>query len=224
MNITLPPWSYSSINCFETCPKQYYHKYILKQKEPISVHAKNGTNTHTALEHRLRDKKPLDVAYSPYEKLVGSVEKAATGGELLVEVPLAITKEFTPCGFFDRNVWGRGKADIVIKKLPRMWVGDWKTGKIREKKFQVQVFAGFLFKMYPEAEEIHANNLWLNDGKVGESYRFTKEGESSIWQEILYKLGRIELAASKDKFDPKPSGLCKMCFVKDCPFNKNEEV
>ena len=219
---TIPPWSYSALSTFENCPKQYYHRYILREKEPETEVTKHGTAVHKALEDRLRDhvKKPLPDAYATYEKLAGGVEKAAEGGLLMVELPLALDKSFQPCHFFGKEVWGRGKADVCILKGKKLWTGDWKTGKVREKIFQLQIFAAFLFKMFPLVDEIHANNLWLQANKIGENYKFTRAGESSIWQEILHKIGRVELAAEKDSFEPKQSGLCGFCSVKTCPHNR----
>src|ERR1700761_618765 len=98
----IPPWSYSALSTFENCPKQYYHRYILKEKEPDTVHTKHGTEVHTALENRLKDKTPLIKSYSPFEKLASSVEKAAEGGMMFVELPLALDKAFNPCGFFSK--------------------------------------------------------------------------------------------------------------------------
>ncbi len=217
----IPPWSYSALECFDTCPKRYYHRYILKEKEPENESNKHGTEVHKALEERVKDKKPLPKPYYMYEKFAKSVEKAGQGGVVMVEYPLAITKDFRPCDFFGADVWGRGKADVVVHKGSKMWIGDWKTGKVREKLFQIQVFAGFLFKLFPEVEEIHGNNIWLQAGKIGDAYSFTREkGEPIIWQDILYKISRIELAARKDSFDPKPSGICGFCYVKTCPHNR----
>lgn len=219
---TIPPWSYSALSCFENCPKQYYHRYILREKEPETEVAKHGTEVHKALEERLKDhvKKPLPIAYIPYEKMARSVEKAAEGGLLMIELPLALDKVFNPTGFFDKNVWGRGKADVVILKGKKLWTGDWKTGKVRENRFQLQVFAGFLFKMFPQVDEVHANNLWLQANKIGESYKFTRQAEPEIWRDILYRIGRIKLADEKDSFEPKQSGLCGFCSVKTCPHNR----
>ena len=137
---TIPPWSYSALSCFENCPKQYYHRYILREKEPETEVAKHGTEVHKALEERLKDhvKKPLPIAYIPYEKMARSVEKAAEGGLLMIELPLALDKVFNPTGFFDKNVWGRGKADVVILKGKKLWTGDWKTGKVREVELKNQ--------------------------------------------------------------------------------------
>lgn len=220
--ISIPPWSYSALSTFEICPKQYYHKYILKEKEPETAVTVHGTEVHKALEERLRDKKPLPVHYKEYESLAGSIEKFAEGGELFVEYPLALGKDFKPVGFFDGGVWGRGKADVVIKKGPKLWVGDWKTGKIREKGFQMSVFAAFLFKMFPGVTDIFGNNIWLNDNKLGTNYKFSRHGVDQLWLDILYKIGRIELVAERENFPPKQSGLCGWCSVKSCPFNTNQ--
>jgi RecB family exonuclease len=224
--IELPPWSYSSLEKFENCPKQWYHKYILKEKEPDTVHTRYGTLVHTGLENRMRDKTPLPNELRRYETMASSIEKSAEAenAELFVELEMAVDKEFKPVGFWDEAVWGRGKLDIGVKNGPKMWIGDWKTGKVREKAFQVSVFAAFLFKLFLDLEEIHANNIWLQSGRIGESYRFTRQSsEAPVWQEIMRKIGRIELAAERGRFDPKQSGLCAYCPVKSCAYNPNKE-
>jgi hypothetical protein len=222
MTIILPPWSYSSLEKFENCPKQWYHRYILKEKEPDTVHTQYGTMVHTDLENRLRNKTPLENELRRYEPLVSSIEESGEGGELYVELPLALDKDFKPVGFWDSSVWGRGKLDVGVKKGPKMWLGDWKTGKVREKAFQVSIFAAFLFKMFLDLEEIHANNIWLQPGRIGESYKYTRSSsEHPLWTEIVRKIGRVELAAERGRFDPKQSGLCAYCPVKSCTFNPN---
>ena len=220
----IPPWSYSAISTFENCPKQYYHRYILKQKEPDTVQTKHGTEVHKALEDRINGVR-LPEAYLKYEPLCKSIDNASRGAIVKTEMPFALDEKFLPVDFFSPKVWGRGKADIVVQKAEVAWVGDWKTGKVRENKFQLQVFAAFVFKLMPHINKVHCNNIWLKENKIGESYVYTRErGEDAIWSEILRKISRMELAAEKEAFDPKPSGLCGWCSVKTCPHNGDYNV
>lgn len=209
----IPPWSYSAIDTFDNCPKQYYHRYILKEKSPETEQMKHGTSVHTALENRLKINTPLPEAYGAYEGYCIAITKNADGKTLETEKELSLDDKFNPCGFFSKNVWGRGKADVVIHKNDKAWVGDWKTGKQREKDFQVKVFGAFIFKMLPEIQQITANNIWLQDGKLGQTYTFYRHQEPLMWNEILHKINRIDLAAERGTFDPKPSGLCGWCDV-----------
>lgn len=218
--MTMPPWSYTALDCFENCPKQYHSRYVLKRKSPETEQTKHGTEVHGALELRVRDGKPLPEAYRGYEPLAGAIAKQKDLGRAVTcEMPLAIDKEFKPCDFFGKNVWGRGKADLVVRNDPKAWVGDWKTGKVREKEFQVKIFAAFIFKMLPQIQTVTANNIWLAADKLGQTYTFERHQEPAIWNEILHKINRIELAFEKDAFNAKPSGLCGWCEVLDCPYN-----
>jgi hypothetical protein len=221
--MNIPPWSYTALDTFENCPKQYYHRYILKEKAKETEQMKHGTTVHTALEERLKDKKVLPVAYGGWEHFCNAIEKHRLGAELQTELELALDAQFKPCSFFGVNVWGRGKADVAIIKGDRAWVGDWKTGKTREKEFQVKVFGAFLFKMFPQLNTINANNIWLQENKLGTTYTFLKHQEPLIWNEILHKINRIELAAEKNAFNAKPSGLCGWCDVKSCVHNQRSK-
>lgn len=221
--MNIPPWSYSALDTFEQCPKRYYHRYILKEREPETEVTKHGTMVHEALEFRVKEDRPLPEAYSSYESLAKSIadHKSDPTVKVITEMPVALTWKFQPCEFFSPDVWGRGKADVVMIKKDKAWIGDWKTGKVREKPDQVKIMAAFMFKLFPEVTKISAHNIWLQQGKLGEKYQFSKEHEPVLWAEIVGKVERIEKAYEKNRFDPKPSGLCGFCNVKVCPNNRS---
>lgn len=218
-----PPWSYTVFDAFENCPLRYKHKYILREKEPETEHTRHGNLVHSALENRVRNNEVLPVPYRVYEPLAGSVARAASkpGACVLTEYPFGVNRKLEPVGFFDKNVWGRGKGDVIIVNGPRAWIGDWKTGKRREKKDQLEIFSAFLFVCNPEVETVTATNLWLKEGKVGEIFIFHKRDTGQVWAEITRKAERIEKAVETDRFPPKPSPLCAYCAVHKCQFNPN---
>lgn len=219
----IPPWSYSSLDTFENCPKRYYHRYILKEREPENEVTKHGNEVHKALELRVKDGKPLPEAYKDYEPLAKSVADQGNSADvkLYTEMEFALDQQMQPCSFWDKNVWGRGKGDVVMIKGDRGWLGDWKTGKVREKADQLKIFAAFLFKMFPVLKVITGNNIWLTANKLGDRHQFSREHEPVLWKEIIEKVQRVEKAFTTNRFDPKPSGLCGFCNVKACPHNRS---
>src|SRR5882757_8694805 len=100
--ITLRPWSYSSLNTFENCPKQYYHRYILKEREPDTEVSLHGQRVHKSLEDRVGEAKPLPVEYEAYEPLAASVAnlKNREGVKVYTEFSFGVFKDLTPCDFW----------------------------------------------------------------------------------------------------------------------------
>ena len=218
----IPPWSYSALDCFDNCPRMYKWRYILKNKSPDTTATKNGTEVHLALEERVRDNRKLPMPLVGFEPLAASVAQLKHKADVRVEQAVALDEKMAPCGFFDKNVWGRGKIDLLAVQNDKAWIGDWKTGKVREKPFQVSVFAAFVFKIFPQINAITANNLWLNVGKVGQKYSFLRENLDLLWSEILRKIYAVEDCARRDNFPEKPSGLCGYCNDTTCKFNKGK--
>lgn len=217
--MTLPPWSFSMIEKFENCPRSAFHKYILKEKEPPSPEIEYGNAVHKALENRVRSNIVLAADFAAWEPFAASIVQSA--GQPYAELKLGINRAMQPCGFFDAAVWGRSAADIVVIKGDLAWVGDWKTGKKREKELQVKICAMFIFKHYPQVQRIHACNIWLKPNEIGELYRFYREKETDYWVDILQRVQKMEQAMELNYWPEKPSGLCGWCSVKTCKYNRS---
>lgn len=215
---SLPPWSFSMLEKFENCPRSAFHKYILKEKEPSSPAIEDGNRVHKALELRVRDGTPMPDDLQKYEPLVYSIVKAPIRH---TELKMGITRQLTPCGFFDGSVWGRCASDVTIINGKYAWIGDWKTGKPREKELQVKINAMFLFKHFPEITEIIGTNIWLKEMKIGTPYKFTRDKEAEYWTDIVKRVQAMEMALEKEYWPEKPSGLCGWCSVKSCRYNKS---
>lgn len=220
----IPPWSYTALSTFENCPRQYYRRYILKEKEPETSEMKWGNEVHKQLEERLKFDKPLPEGMRQWEPLAGSVKKAARGKDLQTEFGFGVESDLKPCDFFSKRVWGRGKADILVVDDTAAWIGDWKTGKPREKEFQLGVFAGFVFAWYPRVKRIAANNLWLKEHKAGPTYYFSRENDmATIWAAIHSRVKQIEACMNAGSWPERPSGLCGWCHDKTCKHNPHKD-
>lgn len=214
-------WSYSSLDTFNTCPRKFYHRYILKEKEPSSPALEHGNAVHAALEARVKGT-PLPECYRKYDPMAQSVINAwKRGMKVYTELKMGLAKEMELCGFFDKNVWGRGAADVLLVMDDVAIIMDWKTGKKREKEEQLRILALFTFKHFPRVNYIKAANLWLEVGDVGTPYTWTREDEPQQWAVVLPQIQAIEKAFESDKWPEKPSGLCGWCSVKACQFNKS---
>ena len=225
MSVTLPPWSYTHIDTFETCPHQYHWKYILKNKEPTTPEMEEGRKAHDALEKRVAAGVPLNPKWAAYEPLAASIVHMSKDGEIRTELKVGLNRELKPTDFFAKDVYARGALDVAIlipMPSPKfLFIADWKTGKTREKDFQVKIFAFFGFLLFPTVERIGACNIWLPTLKAGTPYFYRKEELPKIWSEIYIKLAAMELAAAKDEWKKRQSPLCGWCPVKECEFNTN---
>jgi hypothetical protein len=214
----LPPWSFSMLEKFENCPRSAFHKYILKEKEPSTPAIEEGNRVHKALENRILHGTDLPSEYSKYESFAASIMR---GIPARAELKMGINRELRPADFFASNVWGRCAADVVLMCDQFAWVGDWKTGKPREKELQVKICAMFLFKHFPHLTKVTGVNIWLKEMRIGEAYTFYKEKESEYWTDIIKRISNMENALATEYWPEKPSGLCGWCSVKSCKFNKS---
>ena len=215
-------WSYSMLDTFEQCPKKWHRKYILKEKEPESEAIRYGNYVHKRIENFLRgDVLPVDLDSNA--AFISSIKNRFTK-DSRAELKMGVTKELEKTGFFDFPVWGRGAADVVLMQegKPHAFIGDWKTGKRRDKDDQLGILSLFLMKHYPAIEKVTACNLWLQTNEVGDIYTFTKDSEKDRWAKLLTRLGKMYGSVGTQNAEVmKPTYLCGWCPVKTCHFNKS---
>lgn len=218
MTANMPPWSYSGLTSFETCPKRYYHIKVAKDiKDSAGEAALWGQVVHKHLENRVRSGVPLPITVAGYEGLAAKI--ANLPGEKLVEQQLAVTAGLAPTTWEDPNAWCRGIIDVgVITYGGRQaLLLDWKTGKRKPDNDQLMLFAGLAFSHYSALNAVQTGFVWLKDKKV-DKQAFTREDVPRIWQHFLPRVERMKLAYTKANFPPKPSGLCK----KYCPVSRHQ--
>jgi len=72
-----PPWSYTTLTKFETCPWQYYKTKVTREvKEPPTEHTVWGNSVHAALEARVKRKTPLPEGMQRWEALAKKFDTA----------------------------------------------------------------------------------------------------------------------------------------------------
>jgi len=211
--MTMPPWTHSRLEAYETCPRQFFILKVEKSViEPETEPQLWGKRVHTAFEDRLRDGKPLPKGMEGWEPLAKSLEKIP--GDTHCEIQLALDRNFQPAAW--DNCWTRGIADLVKVAGKTAAVFDYKTGK-RKPSSQLRLYSAKVFALYPEVEVVSTGFIWLKDRKIDKD-RFTRGDVPAIWQEYLPKVRKLEAAYEANAWPPRPSGLCR----KWCPVGRSK--
>lgn len=210
------PWSYSHLDKFETCPKQFYHVKVAQDiVEPATIHTAWGHAVHDALEQRIINGVPLPESMQQWEKLAAQFEQLP--GDKHAEVEMALDKNFLPTGWDEEATWSRGKIDMLILTEKKAAVIDWKTGNFKPTE-QIPLYVAYTFAHYPALEEIVGLFVWLKSRKVN-PIMYKRSDVPAIWQGLLPRVMRLEAAYENDRWPPKPSGLCNgWCPVKGCQY------
>ena len=221
MSYAFKGWSYTSLTGFETCPRQYFHQKIAKDIPFTETEAMRfGNQVHKSLEDYVRDKKPMPPEHSPY---------AAVGekfldmpGTKVVEKEMCVTNEWQPTDYSYRNpsAWCRGKGDIIVLQGDKMFIGDYKTGKVKDDPSQMQLMTVLGFMHYPEVQVSVTSFIWLKQQPAQYTMQvYKREDMPSMKAEFERRVEAMALAHESENFPPRPSGLCKAhCPVKQCGY------
>jgi hypothetical protein len=209
------PWSYSSLTAFETCPRRFYLTRVSKEVVEGDTEATLwGKTVHTALEHRIRDGKPMSDLLRKYEPIAARI--AAMSGEVTTETPICLTESFKQTGWTSKDAWVRGIVDLTVKKDDKVLMLDWKTGKRKHDSDQLKLFAGMAFAVDPEVKEVTTGFVWLKENKTDKE-KYYRDDVPTIWQHFIPRVRRLDAAHSNNNWPAKPSGLCRSW----CPVGRN---
>lgn len=211
-------WSYSALTAYEQCPKRFYHTRISKDTpDPPGESAKWGSQVHKDLELRIANKTPLPHHLEKLEPLCAKIE--ASPGKVLAETKHCLNANFRPTEYFAKDAWVRAVIDVAVINGSNAINLDWKTGKINHDSAQLKLSAAITMAAEPEVEKVSTGFVWLKDNKIVKE-AYTRAQIPEIWQEFLPRVKRLELAHEKDRWEAKPSGLCKAyCPVTKCEHN-----
>lgn len=213
-------WSYSSLDLFNQCPHKYYRLKVKKDiKEPLSDHLVYGLDVHKAAEDFIGKGTPIPEKYKFLEPSLLKLQ--AYEGEKLCEYRMGLTKNLDPCGFFDKGVWWRGVADLIILNGDSAKIVDYKTGKSAKHADtkQLEILSLAVFKHFPQVKRVKGGLLFVvaNDFVKGD---FDAEQTDVYWQRWLTNTAQLEKAFEVNVWNPRPNFTCKKwCPVKDCTHN-----
>lgn len=211
-------WSYSSLALYKQCPKKYFHLRIAKDfKEPETEALSYGTKVHEAAEFYIRDGKPIPPEFSYMQGLLDRLNNLP--GEKLCEYKMGLSRDLSPVGFFDKDVWWRGIADLVVLDNDRAFLVDYKTGKSSRyaDTKQLEILSLALFKHFPQLKKVKAGLLFV----VAQDFvKVDYENQPQAWVRWLEDTGQMEASYEADVWNAKPNFTCRnYCAVTTCPHN-----
>lgn len=221
MSIT---WSYSNLSLYQQCPKKYYHLRVAKDiKEAPSEALSFGNEIHKIAQEYIDSGKPIpgkyvDVMQAPLDKL------KAMDGQKLCENKLGLTADLKPCGFFDKNVWWRGIADLIVLQDDKAFTVDYKTGK--SSKYadlkQLEILSLAIFKHFPHVKKVKAGLMFLfAEDFVKADYHADQQDE--LWSPWFSEVGLLEDSVNSGVWNAKPNFTCRgYCPVTSCAHNQGE--
>ena len=210
-------WSYSRLVNYETCPKRHYHYDIAKDIGDFNFAQGEGHEAHKAFELRISKNKPLPLPLVQHEPILAKL--AALPGVTYTELKLALSREFKAVGFFDKNVWFRTVVDLCNVNANVAAVIDYKTGRPKSDDTQLALMSATVMHYLPEVKRVRARLLFVNHGSA-ERAEFVRASIPEIWNEVLPRVAKLQMAVETQEFPPKPNGLCKRyCNVTSCPYH-----
>jgi hypothetical protein len=214
--------SYSSIKDFEGCPRRYHEVRILKKFKSTDTEATlYGTAVHKAFEDYVRDKTPLPKAYEQFQPFVEPLANAS--GDIRCEERMAIRVDFTPCKFFDADVWMRGIPDYLVinRNNGVARIADYKTGKSSRYAdiAQLELMAAMVMLHHPEVNTVKGVLLFVVISDVIKA-EFTRAELPTILSKWAGRADAILKAVDVGVWNPRSSALCKFCPVSTCEYNR----
>lgn len=207
-----PIYSFTFLNLYRNiCPYQAYRRHIKKDLPFIETAAMQfGNKVHSALELRVGGGKPLPKDMQRYEKFAAPFYAMKAKAEM----KLGITKAGAACEFFAKDVWLRGKADIVVTNGDNALLADWKTGSAREDPFELECQALLLHAKFPNLKSIEGVYVWLKDDRVGQKHNVSHTSDTFTYVQRI--VADLEEDMRNNDFEKRRGGLCDWCKCDDC--------
>jgi hypothetical protein len=213
------PWSHSALEAFTNCPRAYHAERVEKRFPYVQgAEAAYGELVHKKFEDRLRHGVVLEGELAAHEEFLAKLE--ALPGIGSAEQDVALNLKAQPCGYWDKDVWWRGKVDYLKINGTQARVVDWKTGKPHQKLRQLYEYALWVFLKYPEVAKVYVEYYWTKAPNLPCGVTIVREKIPEIWALLLPDINQFADAHINEDWTPRPSGLCKRhCVVVDCEFN-----
>src|SRR4029453_58254 len=211
----LPVASHSFLSAWDNCPWKAYRQYIAKDlpRQPQTEAMRWGNETHTAFEVRIKHGTPFPKGMEKFEAIAAPLVQAGA----IAEKMLGITEVGRVCDFFPPNVWLRGKVDCTILRDSAGAIFDFKTGKRREDKSELEVHAVLLKAWQPTVQRVVAHYVWLQDNEVGKAHDVS-DTEKKL-ADIRSTMNTVKNCMEIEDFPKRRNPLCGWCDVLDCENN-----
>lgn len=220
------PWSFSSVNDYNTCPRRFYEtRYAKNITEEKSDKIIWGETVHKALEDRTKKNTPLPDSMRHIAPVAEKIIQAP--GENYAEVELACDAQLKPTGFWDEATWVRGKGDLVKLNGHNGIAFDWKTGKRKENSLQLDLMAILVFAKFPQIENLATCFVWFQQPSKPTIARYVRNDVPKLFNQFDESVANMLWSEQNNVWPEKQSGLCRPnprtgyagCPVHTCRFN-----
>lgn len=231
--------SFSKLAKFKQCPRQFYTLF-LTNKIPYSDSPETlwGEKVHKSHEKYLLQNIPMekevrqkigtgwaDMIKTKFNVLV---QEKRVGVPLYGEQEWAIKANGKLGSWYDTHgVFMRGKADVGMASLKRVYQFDYKTGKAGYPKTDQLDLMALMAKAQPSMykyELFDSTLLFLEAGVVKPHTTILDAAgyEEHMRKFLMQSLEMID-CYERDYWPEKQSALCAYCPDKECPFNRVDE-
>lgn len=221
-------WSHSALDMADKCLRTYYEQRVAKTSRQAETAAlRKGNAIHLAIEERLKRGVRFDQMGLPGEMLhelqrfewaFETYGALMQNGDVLVEGAVAIDGAGQPCGFWDKQFWGRGKLDLQIKFPDRetVFVVDWKTGKVWPSLDQAQRYAAFIFASDPWCNRVIVQFAYVTANTLAQAYVFNRADSAGLLDKTKLTLHKILTSYQTGLWPETKNVGCRWCPVEDC--------
>lgn len=216
--------SFSALEKYEKCPLSAKIKYVDRIKEPPSDNTalERGNRVHKDAEDFVQQvsdvqMKPLAKELRNFTAEMWKLREWYALGAVHIEEDWAFRRDWSQCGWSDKDVWLRVKLDILVRmEGDHLVVADHKTGKVYQIKHNDQgmLYAIAALLRFPDAKKITVE-FWYHDQDELSCVSYTPEQVMARWPTIEK---RLDLMTTATKFPARPSiDNCRYC-----PWKKEE--
>lgn len=219
-------WTYTKLRDWLSCPRKYNNARNKVFTEKKSNEQTDGESIHAAFQRRVNTGQQMPEAYRHLNDWGNEAARLLHPLQITVcEKEIALTRDLTPTGYWDNNVWTRMKIDLV-KLMPNKsgkhmvaLLVDYKTGKPKDDIIQLAIYSQGLFSTFKDLIGIRAE-YWWTQIKDKSHEIFERSDMDELWAELRPKLTEMERAHIENDFPAKKNGLCReYCPDWTCEFN-----
>lgn len=205
------PWSYSRLSKWETCPRSYQYRYVLRHPVPTptrSPAAERGEAIHKKAEDYLNGLMPI---YPPELQKVAAHAMMIKSKGFRPEVEIAVNDKWEAVPYDSDQVYFRAIIDALGVEEPEktVHVQDWKTGKVYDShKVQLKRYSPIAAAQFPGVERVAVRAIYIDQGVVTPP----KIYDVSTLNGARLELEAVITQAENDKIFPtRPGSHCAYC-------------
>lgn len=209
--------SYSAGKLFDQCNHRFHEDRVLRRFPFVqSPEAKEGDRIHKLFEEFVRDGTPFPKADTHLLPLGEAMRDKP--GTKLVEQKWGLRKDWSPCGYFDDDVYYRYRNDYAAIHKSRAVLLDIKTGKDKYPDTdQLLEGAVILMQHYEQVQEVVSGLVFTKTERLVPA-NFSRDYLGDYLDQMTEKYGEIDVTMAQGIYPKKSGPLCPWCPVTECEF------